>query len=130
MMLERRGWLRFTFSLQTLFVLVTVVACWLGYEIPIVRQRSAALQWLEQQRAVPAQIVYLTDGEWPRLDLPYLQDARRAGPIPLVRRLLGDEQQDLLVLPDECTREQLTWLADTFPEAMLFCFNRDSADLK
>ena len=36
-----RRW--FKFSLRTLFVVVTVVACWLGYAIPWINQRHAFL---------------------------------------------------------------------------------------
>ncbi len=33
----------FRFSLRTLFVLITVFACWLGYELSWIRQRHQAL---------------------------------------------------------------------------------------
>ena len=36
-----RRWFRF--SLRTLFVVVTLLACWLGYEINWIRQRHALL---------------------------------------------------------------------------------------
>jgi hypothetical protein len=35
--LPKRRW--FAFSLRTLFVVVTLVACWLGYELNWIRQR-------------------------------------------------------------------------------------------
>jgi hypothetical protein len=39
MLLNKRRWFRF--SLRTLFVVVTVFACWLGYELNWIRQRHA-----------------------------------------------------------------------------------------
>jgi hypothetical protein len=34
---------RFRFGLRTLFVVVTVVACWCGYQVNWIRQRQAAI---------------------------------------------------------------------------------------
>jgi hypothetical protein len=42
----RRRWLRF--SLRTLFVLVTVVGCWLGYQLNWIRQRHELIAQLER----------------------------------------------------------------------------------
>jgi hypothetical protein len=39
----KRRWFRFAFSLRTLFVVVTVICCWLGYELNWIRQRHEAL---------------------------------------------------------------------------------------
>jgi hypothetical protein len=41
----KRRWFRF--SLRTLFVVVTVFGCWLGYELNWIRQRHEAIYWLE-----------------------------------------------------------------------------------
>jgi hypothetical protein len=41
----RRRWLRF--SLRTLFVLVTVIACWLGWQVHVVQHRKAILKQIE-----------------------------------------------------------------------------------
>ena|SRR5579863_8809687 len=40
----RRRWLQF--SLGTMFVVVTISAGWLGWELNIVRERRAALTWV------------------------------------------------------------------------------------
>jgi hypothetical protein len=44
----RRRWL--SFSLRTLFVAVTVFACWLGWELNIVRERKAVHAQIRQYR--------------------------------------------------------------------------------
>jgi hypothetical protein len=38
----KRRWLRF--SLRTMFVVVTVAACWIGYDLNWIRQRREAVQ--------------------------------------------------------------------------------------
>jgi hypothetical protein len=38
-----RRWFRLAFSLRTLFVVVTVFGCWLGYSLNWIKQRHAAL---------------------------------------------------------------------------------------
>ena len=47
----KRRWFRFT--LRTLFVVVTVCACWLGWQIHIVHERADALQRLKVMGCEP-----------------------------------------------------------------------------
>ena len=65
----KRRWFRF--SLRTLFVVVTICACWLGYEFNWIRQRRAFLD--DQQRH------WIVDG--PRRFVPFYGSAR--APFPL-----------------------------------------------
>ena len=37
----KRRWFRFAFSLRTLFIVVTVFGCWLGYSLNWIKQRHA-----------------------------------------------------------------------------------------
>ncbi len=72
---RKRRW--FSFSLQTLFLFVTVVALWLGWEYRIVAER----------REVRRQIV--EGGGWIRENEPWRNVIK---PQPsLIRRLFGDE---------------------------------------
>jgi hypothetical protein len=41
----KRRWFRF--SLRTLFLLVTVIACWLGWQVHVVQHRKAMLMQIE-----------------------------------------------------------------------------------
>ena len=45
----RRRW--FAFRLQTLFVAMTVLCCWLGYEMNWIRQRREDREWLKSVHA-------------------------------------------------------------------------------
>lgn len=113
---------RLRFSLRTLFVLVTASACWIGYERSIVEQRKAALRWLDQRREVGAQLEVhvLSDEEWMANRLgPYVGAPLDHHPVPLVRRLLGDEDAGFVLVPDGCTRKEWHHLATIFPEAVL-----------
>ena len=40
----RRRWFRLAFSLRTLLVVVTLIGCWLGYQLNWIRQRHALLK--------------------------------------------------------------------------------------
>ena len=49
-------WLRFAFSLRTLFVVVTVVCIWLGWNVNQVQRRNAFLEYLDtlEHKSSPA----------------------------------------------------------------------------
>lgn len=72
----RRTWFRF--SLRSLFVLVTLVGVWLGYQMSIVRERQALLASIVARGG----IVTETDPSAARM--PDIED------IPWYRRILGD----------------------------------------
>ncbi len=83
-----RQWIRF--SLRTLFVVVTVFAVWLGWNLHIVRQREHVLDSLEPDHRIFA------EGEYANLaiveDKPHV--AKRgllspSGSLPVSWRLLG-----------------------------------------
>src|SRR5688572_26854602 len=72
----------FRFGLRTLFVVVTLLCCYLAWETSVVRQRKAALQELRSKGGI--HIVTAQAGQ-PSLSNP------RVAQVSLVRRLLGDE---------------------------------------
>jgi len=53
--LPRRRW--FQFSLRTMFVVVTVFAVWLGWQLKIVNERQAFLLWVENTGGVYGPVV-------------------------------------------------------------------------
>ena len=62
----KRRWFRF--SLRTLFVLVTVVGCWLGYSINWIKQRHAFLAHpyvIQEFNDTPPSTVNRWGNTWP-----------------------------------------------------------------
>jgi len=107
--LSQRRWLRF--SLRTVFVLVTVVALWLGWELSIVRARRIALLEL---RSDPAIDVY-TDAQ---IELP-VESPQDAVTISTLRILLGDEPVQIIRHPAGHPESEIARLKALFPEASL-----------
>jgi hypothetical protein len=104
----RRRWFRF--GLRTLFVVVTLLCCYLAWETSVVRQRRAMLQELRAKGGV--QIVTAQMAQ-PSPVTP------RAARIPLVRRVLGDEaiQEIWLSWYPAVSAEERDRMAKVFPEA-------------
>jgi hypothetical protein len=90
---KSRRWFRF--SLRTLFVVVTVVGVWLGWNMNIVRHRRELVEWSRQQQAIAVprelmaeklaalRMVGAFEGNFTQFD--------GVPEVSLVRRLLGDE---------------------------------------
>ncbi len=76
----KRRWLRF--SLRTLFVVVTVLGCWLGWDLKWVNDRQRALLRVEE-----------TGGTYAECNHPYLGQNGKA--IPVVCRLVGAQPNGL-----------------------------------
>ncbi|HEY1784219.1 MAG TPA: hypothetical protein VGG30_01675, partial [Pirellulales bacterium] len=99
----RRRW---SFSLRTLFVVVTVAACWLGWEENIVRQRAQFYAWVVDNGGFD-----FYEGFAPgttRIPIPELS---------AIRRLLGDKPRAYLVLPIGTHPEREKMAKSLFPEA-------------
>ncbi len=74
----RRRWFRF--SLRTLFVLMTLLCVWLGWNVYQVRQREAVLQYLQQHQIyMEATNPYLVH-PW-RRSLPFMWSWLGAKPV-------------------------------------------------
>jgi hypothetical protein len=71
-----RNWLRFAFNLRILFAVTTLIAVWFGYHMNWIRQRQAALAWIEEQAEF-----------WK--DVPVQQGARLGRNAPWRIRILG-----------------------------------------
>jgi hypothetical protein len=108
-----RRW--FGFSLRTLFVVVTALACGLGWQLNVVRARHAALK----QMAVTPGFHITTAAAW-RARVAGTSPFPPAATIPRVRVWLGDEaiQEIWYTPPIQTPREfQLAELRKLFPEA-------------
>jgi hypothetical protein len=137
----RRRW--FSFSLRTLFVLVTLLSVWLGYELKIVRERRALVTWIEQHggyisddSSLPPPLAFEKFTWFPRK--PNLQNNFDARP-PIVytfkrprvtsglrwyRKWFGDREVEVIVVPIVWEKQpEVLRLDAMFPESTLFSFS-------
>lgn len=112
---KRRLW--FKFSLRTLFILVTILCCWLGWEASIVHQRKQTVRDLEQNNAFEFMLADAYAQIFPP-NAPNLKVAK----VPLVRAWLGDKPVQIIYYTSHFqgfSQTELDRLAKTFPEAEL-----------
>lgn len=99
-----------------MFVAVTLLCCWLGWQTSIVRQRRA---FLAELRAKPAfQVTPARD--WKPMYPPSVVPSRPIAKVPLVRTMLGDEAiQEIWVTPymEGFSEADLGRVAKILPEA-------------
>jgi hypothetical protein len=112
----RRHWS--SFSLRTLFVVVTVfgiVIGWLAWNVRIVRSRQLTRTWVIRQGGAVHFNGLMPFHSW---NPPAPTRARNADLDPSwVRRLLGDERVELLECPRNFSTSELDQVAVVFPEA-------------
>jgi hypothetical protein len=94
----RRRW--FQFSLATMFVVVTAVAIWLGWELKFIRDRKATIARM------------VADGSGSAIPKP-------ASLYPSWRRRLGDELFGLIIVPDAWTEGDAMAVKSLFPESRI-----------
>lgn len=106
-----------TFSLRTLFILMTVLCVWLGWELSIVRQRQNELRAIKESRRLQV----TTAKAWEALHYPSSALQPLPATIPLVRRWMGDEAiQEFWYTTygmTPFTAEERARVAKIFPEA-------------
>jgi hypothetical protein len=108
-----RRW--YSFSLRTMLIIVTLVACWLGWESSVVRGRKQLMQEMELRpgvRFLSAELYHAFHGS--RTPDPPI--ARTS----TLRRWLGDkaiQEIEYLRTYHNLTPEEIARLARTFPEA-------------
>lgn len=108
-----RRW--FSFSLRTMFIVVTLLCCYLAWQMSIVRARQAILQ--EVRSHVWVQVT--TAAAWEKNQSPG-PTAPKTARIPLVRQWLGDEAiQEISCAHGyhNLSPEQYQRLVKAFPEA-------------
>ena len=126
----KRRWFRF--SLRSLFLVVTALCLWLGWNVNVVRLRRAVLaqvpndigvvEWKIATRAtdrdhLDARIASIKDSTHCRRHA-----APSAGPrLSLIRRWLGDEPIGVVALWNESDFHRISSL---FPEALTVLFDR------
>lgn len=110
---QRGRWYRF--SLRTMFVVVTLFCCWLGWQTSVVRQRRAFIAELKTKPAF--QVTPARD--WKPMYPPGVP-SRPAAKVSLVRAMLGDEAiQEIWVTPymEGYTEADRSRVAKILPEA-------------
>ncbi|MCI0360073.1 MAG: Hint domain-containing protein [Planctomycetaceae bacterium] len=111
----RRPW--FKFSLRTMFVLVTLVSCWLAWESSVVRHRKAVLARHQSNGAIS----FTTAKAWEERFPGGSTLLGRAAKVSLVRQWLGDEAIQEIWCSSwysaEFTKVNLDEVKRAFPEA-------------
>jgi hypothetical protein len=111
----RRRW--FQFSLGTLFVLVTVFAIWLGWELKFIRERNSVRESL---RAGSVEIVQ--SRHWGLIRSDVQLRVGRPAAIPWWRGMLGDEAISIITFPPSADESDLEAASEAFPEATVGVF--------
>jgi hypothetical protein len=111
----RRRW--FSYSLRTMFVVVTVFAIWLGWELSYIRERKDAIARLGE----PECLFIASTGE-----LRNMNPGNEAliATIPIWRRWLGDEPMAQVCLDAAQDSSLVEKLVELFPEADLYGMTR------
>jgi len=101
---DRRRW--FQFSLGTLFVVMTLVALWLAWELNFIRERKAMRRTIAEKGFVS------TVKEW-NSEAGRVSQAK----VPFWRVWLGDEAIAMIMLEQGATEFDLEQVRSRFPEA-------------
>jgi hypothetical protein len=122
----RRRWFRF--SLRTLFVLVTLFAVWLAWQLNLIHQRNAMHRWIEAHGGSAAtgslgksfrdEIIQAVgpDPDFIRQFAP----ETRTGTIPWFKTILGDHAVAYIVIPRVFDPGHVYKRAQVlFPEALI-----------
>ena len=109
----RRRWFRFAFSLRTLFIVVTVVAFALGWQLSIVRERHAIIAEIRRTGGT-----LWDDGVSEAYDDEFNEiEGYR---VSAFRRLLGDKTYRTVYIPPPIGAEWIERAELAFPEAELY----------
>jgi hypothetical protein len=112
---RKRRW--FQFSLRSLLIVVTLLAVACGYvgsQAEIVRERKAMLALIRSEGG----------------DTPGFTHYKRPPPVPWLRRVMGDEWIDTIVLARAVDAEKLADIKQTFPDADLYLWDESGSFLQ
>ncbi len=116
----KRQW--FAFSLRTLFVVVTVSACWLGYQLNWIKERHSLIGAPQQTGVEPEYGIALM----PMSLLASLQVESKDAPWPL--RWLGERGVCTLYIRDNMSESEVARIRALFPEAEIDRVSKDYFD--
>ncbi|HEV2969944.1 MAG TPA: hypothetical protein VGY55_08135 [Pirellulales bacterium] len=130
---KRRRW--FQYRLRTLFLVMTAICVWLGWESHVVRQRKAALEEIKRSdgivlsaadtRELSAALIALNAGKVQSgkdraVASAFLWVTNQSAintSIPFIREWLGDEAIASIALASKTSEDDVSRIATLFPEA-------------
>ena len=116
-----------------MFVIVTALCLWLGWQASIVRERKSLLRSLENDPHLLFEPLHTMFGPGKMVVTFSTFTNHRGGPnVPWFRRMLGDDNVSSLGLPSEMTEKDVRRFKIAFPEAVIsqepvgmrYCANR------
>jgi hypothetical protein len=117
----KRRW--FQWSLRTLFVVVTVFGCWLGWNINILRQRAQMRERIDANRSEANPVRFVSTDEFNKWNPGEQWEVSQR--LPLTLRLLGAEPVALIYLPEEhFSQSEIEQVERLFPEALVIPWDR------
>jgi hypothetical protein len=116
---NRRRW--FQYRLRTLFLVMTALCVWLGWESHVVRQRKAALEEIKERNGIVLSLADMRElsagsgkGNTMAAALSWMTRHSR---ISFVRDWLGDEPIVSIALASKTSDNDVQRIATLFPEA-------------
>ncbi len=100
-----------------MFVVVTVVACWLGWQIRLIHERDATKKFVIRHHGVIAEDDNSVRQAWLDAYPLHPEVPERSMEISTIRRLLGDKAVIEITVPDSLGKNQLNRIQANFPEA-------------
>jgi len=105
-----------------MFVVVTVICVWLGWNVNIVRERELLLKSLETDESLsfdPFRTRFSNVTKW-NFSVSEISSMKRSGvSIPWFRRMLGDQAVMMLTLPQSMSESDILRFKSAFPEALI-----------
>jgi hypothetical protein len=119
--IPKRRWFRF--SLRTMFIFVTIIDVWLGFQVSTVYHRKRLLSRLDPAvgRYPTFKTVMRRDDEFGNgpavLEGEFSMDGEHQP--SWIRRALGDHFVPVILLPESMTPEEVRAYRDAFPESII-----------
>jgi hypothetical protein len=115
---SNRRWYRF--SLGTLFLVVTVFGCWLGWQMSVVRHRLVMKEFVIGHDGMVVEDDDYGVREAYRNSYPLPADVtQKSMEVPWIRRLMGDHAAAEITVPDWLDPGDKERIERAFPEAYI-----------
>jgi hypothetical protein len=103
---------RFQFGIGTMFVLMTLFAAWLAWELRFIQHRSDVMKSARADR-----VMVVEAEDWDQLNAAAQSRFVRPATVPWWRRSLGDEAITAILFPPGTDESKMATLRTVFPEA-------------